>query len=884
MSMHLPDDCERYQELLSTPYNVLSEQQQEVLKDHLQHCSACVRFREESGMLPSLLSTLLVPDLKPGVPQQVEEFLKIAEYIQTDAVLEPGVSPQLEEFLRGCRKEVATTQQKVPASTRNILQQDMAALSQVDLIPDQETETTTGSILPNTDEIPSVQLRQLQSVHRAHPSHWRRHAKYIVRRLRGRLKGALLGSCHLPNLSDWTDLFRQALRGSYRFLFFYIAVGIAFVAVIAILFLCLPRSGNPSVTMSDTVDRGQTVSITGNNFFSHPRVTITLDSPNLSNIKPSTGVVIVGENGTFNAQLPIDTHWLEGSRHTLYILGEDGKTLIHKDFSVESSRLAPPLALCSNGQTEGSVSLGPVVERDRQAVTADLKLCAQGTGDVEWRSSWDTQNNSWLHLDRSGHIRVSDSQQLRITASAASLTAGTYTVPVAFSAMHNTENVATVKLNVTLLVQENTDHSCINSNVQALTYTSIASLAAPASQVVTLYNCGYKGDWSASVTTTDGSDWLGISSAYGNLDSDTLQKLTVSVSPANIAVGNYTGFVIVGMGSSAVQIRVNLIVNANVQSSPISVPSPSPTPVAQPPCITVTPPSLAFTAVKGGNGPAAQTVTLTNSCGAGDWLGTVDQSWLSLSTTSGKIDVNGSVNIDVRAAITSLASRTYTGHVVFGSGSNANMAHIDVTLVVTAPQAKPCITVNPDQLTFTTRQRYNPSSQSFAVTNCGSVGTVMTNVSSNWLSITGGGPMNTSGQLVINASVNTQDMSAGEYTGYVNVTLTDASGATATKHVTVNLTISQPPCISVNPTSLSGPQSFTVTNCGGAGTVTTSVSSNWLSITGGGPINASGHLVINVSVNTQGLSAGQYTGYVSITLIDANGAIATRQVTVNLTI
>ena len=88
MSMHLPDDCECYQELLSTPYNVLSEQQQEVLKDHLQQCSACVRFREESGMLPSLLSALLVPDIKPGVPPQVEKFLKIAEYIQMDDLLE----------------------------------------------------------------------------------------------------------------------------------------------------------------------------------------------------------------------------------------------------------------------------------------------------------------------------------------------------------------------------------------------------------------------------------------------------------------------------------------------------------------------------------------------------------------------------------------------------------------------------------------------------------------------------------------------------------------------------------------------------------------------------------------------------------------------------
>src|SRR5262249_45145583 len=160
-----------------------------------------------------------------------------------------------------------------------------------------------------------------------------------------------------------------------------------------------------------------------------------------------------------------------------------------------------------------------------------LKLCAQGPSAVDWSSSWDKQSNSWLHLEENGHIQASGSQQLQVRASAALLTTGTYTVPVTFSTIHDGKKAVIVRMSVTLLVQGRSNHSCIRSNVQTLTFTSIAGQAAPAPQVATVSNCGNTGDWSASSTTTDGSNWLAISSVYGNLDSNASQKLTVSVSP-----------------------------------------------------------------------------------------------------------------------------------------------------------------------------------------------------------------------------------------------------------------------------------------------------------------------------------------------------------------
>src|SRR5262249_42997219 len=73
--MDLPNDCAFYQELLSTPYDALSRQRRRKLDEHLRHCVACVRFREESDMLCSALKGLPVPNIEPGLPLRLEERL-----------------------------------------------------------------------------------------------------------------------------------------------------------------------------------------------------------------------------------------------------------------------------------------------------------------------------------------------------------------------------------------------------------------------------------------------------------------------------------------------------------------------------------------------------------------------------------------------------------------------------------------------------------------------------------------------------------------------------------------------------------------------------------------------------------------------------------------
>ena len=97
--------------------------------------------------------------------------------------------------------------------------------------------------------------------------------------------------------------------------------------------------------------------------------------------------VPVGDNGTIQTSLYIDADWWPGSRHILYVLGQNGKLLVRKQFFVRNTLSAPTLVLCSNSKADNSsaaVNLGPTVEGDSKTVTTVFNLCTQGSGNVDW--------------------------------------------------------------------------------------------------------------------------------------------------------------------------------------------------------------------------------------------------------------------------------------------------------------------------------------------------------------------------------------------------------------------------------------------------------------------------------------------------------------------
>jgi len=124
-----------------------------------------------------------------------------------------------------------------------------------------------------------------------------------------------------------------------------------------------------------------------------------------------------------------------------------------------------------------------------------------------------------------------------------------------------------------------------------------------------------------------------------------------------------------------------------------------------------------------------------------------------------------------------------------------------------------------------------------------------------------------------------------------NVTVTAKSVADTTKSASASVTVKAPaPVLSVNPKTLSfsatqgssnpAAQPVSITNTGG-GTLTYTVAKDaaWLTA---GPASGTAPATLQVAANITGLSAGNYTGHVTVSAAGATGSPAT--ITVSLTV
>lgn len=304
------------------------------------------------------------------------------------------------------------------------------------------------------------------------------------------------------------------------------------------------------------------------------------------------------------------------------------------------------------------------------------------------------------------------------------------------------------------------------------------------------------------------------------------------------------------------------------------------------PILNVNPTSLSFSAVQGGANPSPTTFSITNTgTGTLSYSITSDAGWLSASPTSG----TAPQTVTVSANITGLTANTYTGHLtVTATGAQGSPATVTVTLTVTSPPPQPILTVSPTSLSFSGSQGgSNPSSQPINISNTGT-GTLSFSISSDatWLSASPtSGTAPSSPQVT--ATIGT--LTPNTYTGHLTITANGAQGSPAT--VTVTLTVTNPqPILSVSPQNLSfggvqggadpSTQPVNITNTG-TGTLSFSVTSDsgWLSAL---PTSGSAPATLQVKSSVGSLTAGTYTGHLTITATGAQGSPATVTVTFNI--
>ena len=260
--------------------------------------------------------------------------------------------------------------------------------------------------------------------------------------------------------------------------------------------------------------------------------------------------------------------------------------------------------------------------------------------------------------------------------------------------------------------------------------------------------------------TNDGNPWL--TAAAGTA----ANTVSVSVNPAILNAGTYTGTVTLTAPFAVAQVPVTLTVGGNG--------------------LTANPASISFTVPQnyGFGAPVSVQVTSTTPA-AISAFGQADSNWLVVDTPAATTPAT----IVVRANDSSLPQGTYSGTLTVQT-SPSNQLPIPVTLTVGPPAV---LQLSPASLNFsytvgnplpasqtTTVKSITGSAQSFTVTSSTTDGAA-------WLMAAPVSP--TPGQVV--TSVNPGILTPGTYTGVITVT-PSATGASP-QPITVSLTVSPPP-------------------------------------------------------------------------------------------
>jgi len=476
----------------------------------------------------------------------------------------------------------------------------------------------------------------------------------------------------------------------------------------------------------------------------------------------------------------------------------------------------------------------------------------QPNGTPSYTASATTNNGgSWLS------VNTNTNGSIVLTATAASLSAGTYTGNVLITSAQLPNGSVNVPVNLVV-----NPAVALVPFPQGMVFTHTGS-GTPSGQFLTLTTSNNSGlPFTLNTTTTSGGNWLSVQQSSANAPA----SLFVTVNPAGLATGVYTGNVRVstsGTYNPTADVEVKLVVTSGSGSTGTFQFNPTP---------------LRFYAQPGGTQPPNQQVTVTTTGPVTNYVVTTaisspsGGSWLQVASPSGVTP--GTLIVGVNPG--SLPVGTYDGTVtVQGGGSSSNLP---VQLVVTN---------NPLLRSSTSNLNYNyqsgsplPASRAIAVTTSNSSSltysaSATVTTGANWLQVVQPSSQTPGVFLVSLLPSAVQALGAGTYTG--NVVITAAGAENSPLSIPVNLTVSQQPQILLSSNS---PLSFTaafagtappaqtvnVTSSGTAvnlaASVNTSTGVGWLSAQLNTTVTPA---VLTVTTNPFGLSTGVYNGLVSVT-------------------
>jgi uncharacterized protein (TIGR03437 family) len=446
-----------------------------------------------------------------------------------------------------------------------------------------------------------------------------------------------------------------------------------------------------------------------------------------------------------------------------------------------------------------------------------------------------------------------------VSVNASGLQAGTYIGSLAISA----PGATSVTVQVTLVVAP--EAPTLSVSPQTLTFNATAGGSVPAPQTVAVSTTNSV-TANYIVTATSSGQWLSATAS-----GTTPGTISVSVNPANLAVGQYTGSLsIASTGATNTPQTVQVTLN-----------------IAAPPSIIANPASLSFLVPGDGSAPAPQSIVVISSGANTNFTAAaISQGGNWLSVTGGG-QTPGSILVAVNAAGL-FPGQTYNGVVsISAPASNPNTLQVPVTLTL-APQGAIPLQVAPQALYLSYTQGSGSDLQHITVLNNGG-GSVNYTVQGgpsggtqcgNWLNvITPTGTATASSPGVVGIAVNPGGLNPQTCPGVVIINTPNGQTVVpvymAVSGGTQSILLSQTSMnfVSAANGSAPAPQTFEILNPGSGAmqwTITTSTlaGGSWLSVT---PNSGSSFSLaqpgspINVTVNPQGMAAGVYYGTVQVT-------------------
>jgi len=410
---------------------------------------------------------------------------------------------------------------------------------------------------------------------------------------------------------------------------------------------------------------------------------------------------------------------------------------------------------------------------------------------------------------------------------------------------------------------------------KSFSFSAAEGGSKPADQTLEISNSGID---TISWTLSDDAAWLSENPTSGSsTGADDTMLVTASVDIAGISAGDYSTDITI-TAEGAINSPWTVPVSLHISSSA--------------PQISFSPERLRFTAGEGGSNPANRTLEIWNSgIGTLNWTLSDDAAWLSENPTGGS-STSAHDTVAVSVNIAGMSAGDYSASITITAPGASNSPQV-VSVSLHISSAAPEISFNPESLSFTAGEGGStPANGTLEVWNSG-IGTLIWSLSDDaaWLSENPTSGSSTGEHDTVAVSVNIAGMSAGDYSA--NVTITAPGASNSPQVVPVSLHISSAaPEISFSPESLS----FTAGEGGSNKTLeiwnsgidtlnwTLTDDAAWLSEnpTSGSSTGADDKTSVTVSVNTAGMSLGDYSANITITAPGASNSPQTVPVSLHV--